>query len=308
MMLKKAAKNDISLYRKIAKLKSKISLLEKDRETTELHKKQKQQLSLLQQQIESATGESAVLLSLIDLEKKSSNLIKKKKEAYRLQYRDYIRGAKIGNIYEQITSRLGKEYHDVCVTDVTPMGVAISHRNGATLLGYRQMPKAWQEELMYSAIEMEEATKADQENQSIAIREITRRALENTKAQKKHTRINEIAALKRQIAVISMNHLAAGLEMDLAKNKMSTHQSLRESKVLASSSYSYNCYNRATDTYSSARYTPRYRVSYIGSKSVPGSLQTWENRILRSERTVASYALKLQHLKTRLSELVASEY
>lgn len=255
----------------------------------------------LKKQVASAHKEVTILQQLIKNEKESIKLIMEGKEAYRMQYREYVRTEAIGKKFKTITTRIGKKYHDVCITEVDPVGVSISHRDGAKRLGFREMPKDWQQKLIYSAAECAEAAAAEQKQQIVQNKKNIRRNVEREKVNKTESARRKVNELLRQIASVNRKHSAANLEARLARNKVSYQQSLRMSRAYSSSSYGYRYYNSSTGSYYSTGYRPRYRISSIGSKSVPGSLETWEQRAVRYERATAKYAVQLTNLNARLA-------
>ncbi|MBK1829446.1 hypothetical protein JIN77_01810 [Verrucomicrobiaceae bacterium R5-34] len=301
---------DTSMLDQNSRLKSQVAKLEVrlEKRSREIlaashNREQARRVEELKNQSISALKEAETLRALIAGEKEAIKLIAKAKEAHRLEYRDYVRGEAIGKSYEKITTRLGKDYHDVRVTDVTPLGVSITHRTGAVMLGFRQIPVAWQRGLMFTAAEMAEAAKAEQKRQTMARNQIDRRVRANTKTMKSQELMREKASLRRQIASLNIKLTAANFEASLARNKLSAQESLRNSRTYSSSSSSYYYYNTSTGAYYSTGYRPRYRSRWIGSKSVPGSLETWDQRAAKFERAAAQYTAKLTELTARLKAI-----
>lgn len=265
------------------------------------HREQAKLRLELEKQAKAACMEADILRQLIKCEKKSIEIIFKGKEAHRLKYRDHTRAAAIGKTYDKISTRLGKEYHNVHITGVSPLGVSISHSNGASCLGFKDMPAAWSRELMYRAAEVVKAMADEKTRESEARLAITKRSKELRKVMKNTDLRNQIALLRRQIAVIGMKYSSASTEASLARSKLNYNQSLRLSKKYASSSY--RRYDTRTGNYKHTHYRPRYRITHNGNTSVPSSLETWQQRASRYERAAAVYAVQLASLRSNLSSL-----
>lgn len=291
----------------INNLEIRIEVLKRQRAIASKNRKQVKLCRDLEKQRETAQAEAGILRQLIQSERESMELITQGKATHRLRYREFVRAAAIGESYDKITTRLGKEYHDVRISNVTDLGVSISHRNGASCFGFREMPVAWQKRLMYSAIECAEATAAEQKRQTASIHRRERRAAESSRAIKSEATNREIADLRRQIASLSMKSSSAGLEASLARNRVTYQHSLGLSQAYSRSSYCYRAYNTSTHSYRTSSYRPRYRIGLNASKSVPGSLETWEQRALRYQRMSGAYAARLASLRARLASLVARD-
>ncbi|MCP5535297.1 MAG: hypothetical protein H7A51_03570 [Akkermansiaceae bacterium] len=291
------------LNSRITKLETQIGVISRKHEAAARNLQQAAIAKELQQQAANAAKEADILREILKAGQSTAKLITEAKEAHRLQYREAVRSEAIGKTYDTITSRMGKDYYDVRVTDVTPMGVSISHRTGATRLGYRQMPMDWQKKLMFSAVEMAEAASVERKRQAVARTKIDLRVQEKYRAEKSESRTREIATLRSQIAVTTAKLAAAQLEAGLARNKVTYQESLRRSRTYSSSSYSYRYYNTSLGSYYVRSYRPRYRITTIGSKSVPGSLETWEQRAVRFERATVAYTAELASLRSRLASL-----
>ena len=252
---------------------------------SERNRQQAKLVTELEKQIDSARKERDIIRRLITSENESMELLVKGREDHRLRYREQARMNAVGRTHPKITTRLGKEYLDVRVKSVTPLGVSISHSSGATRLGYRDMPLEWQKGLMYTAVEVAQATAEEQK------RQIATRA--------RSTRLEKDANKVRQIASLNMKYSTACLEANLARNKVSYNTSLRQSRRYSTSSY--RNYNTSTGTYYRSSYRPRYRITLNPSRSVPGSLETWEQRAVRYERAKVRYGAQLASLRSRLA-------
>jgi len=296
------AEND-ELLRRINKLEVSIEKIVKRQAVAQKNREHLGHWNELEKQVISAHKEVTILQQLTRNEQEAIKLITEGKEAYRIQYREHVRTGAIGKKFETITTRIGKKYHEVCITEVDPVGVSISHRDGAKRLGFREMPKDWQQKLIYSAAECAEAVAAEQKQQIVQNKRNERYDVELGKVRKTESARRKFSELLRQIASVNRKHSTAKLEASLARNKVSYQQSLRMRRTYSSSSYRYRYYNSSTGSYYSTGYRPRYRVTSIGSKSVPGSLETWEQRAVRYERATAIYAAKLASLRSRLASV-----
>lgn len=266
---------------------------------SERNRQQAKLVTELEKQIDSARKERDIIRRLITSENESMELLVKGREDHRLRYREQARMNAVGRTHPKITTRLGKEYLDVRVKSVTPLGVSISHSSGATRLGYRDMPLEWQKGLMYTAVEVAQATAEEQKRQIATRARSTRLEKDANKVRQTETKRNEIANLRRQIASLNMKYSTACLEANLARNKVSYNTSLRQSRRYSTSSY--RNYNTSTGTYYRSSYRPRYRITLNPSRSVPGSLETWEQRAVRYERAKVRYGAQLASLRSRLA-------
>lgn len=291
------------------KLQSKINHLEikfeeqkRGSKKTIKHREQSELLSEMERQIASANEEIGILKKLVASQRDAIKLIAKGKENYRAQYRDHIRAEALGKTYDSITTRLGKTYKDVRITDVSPIGVSFSHRHGAIRLNYPEMPRDWQTGLMYSAAECAKARLAEAKRQAVARNVVAKRVQKIRRVQETESSTRKITDLRRKIAVVSMRLASARTEVSLAQNKVSYQRSLHQRRSFASSSYRH--YKTSTGTYRSAYYRPQYRITLNGAKhSVPGSLETWGQRAVRYERASARYAAQLANLRSSLIAL-----
>lgn len=156
---------------------------------------------------------------------------------------------------------------------------------------------------MFTAQEVAEAVLEDRRQQTANRKKWEERESAARKRRKSESKMSGIASLRRQIATLSIKHSSSKIEAQLARNKVTYQESLRRSRTYARSSYSYRHYNSSTGRYYTSSYRPRYRIISTGSKSVPGSLETWEQRAIRYERATAGYAAKLANLRSRLASI-----
>ena len=293
------AAND-HLRAQINRLEIRIDAQKRLNEKAAKHREQVKLVDDLEKQIASANEEISILNKLIVSKESAIKLLSEGKETHRLKYREHVRAEAHGETCDVITTRLGKKYEDVRITKVSPLGISISHRHGAARLGYNEMPEEWRKRLMYSAVEMAQAKLAEEKRQIAARKAIAKRVQKIRKVEKNASIERKIVNLRRQIASVSMKLSTARVEARLARNKVSYQRSLRLSRSYSRPSYRY--YNTRTGTYYRTYYRPRYRITLNGSKSVPGSLETWEQRAARYERASSRYAAQLQNLR---SELIA---
>lgn len=292
-------RNDV-LRGKINQLEVQQEIERRRQATSAKHREQVKYLEELEGQVAKAREEADVLRQLIRSQRESIKLITQGLETHRLQYREHIRAAAVGETYDKIVTPLGKEYSDVCIKSVGPTGVSISHSTGASRLGYREMPEQWRERLRFTALEIAQATEAEQKRLA-SVRAIqAKRGKELDEIKKDASRRQLIASLHRQVASVSARLATARLEASLAHNKVSYNQSLRRTRTYARSSYRY--YNTSTGAYYRNYYRPRYRITVNNtSKSVPGSLETWKQRAARYERASTRLASELAGLRSRLA-------
>ncbi|NWK56921.1 hypothetical protein HW115_14955 [Verrucomicrobiaceae bacterium N1E253] len=269
----------------------------------ETHREQGEELQDLKAQLTAAGAEAKLLVQMIEDEKETITFLQKEKDAYRLQYREHARAAAVGKTYPLLSTRLGKKYTGVRILEVNQLGVAISHDHGAARLGYRDMPDDWRQNFMFTAREVAKAKLEDQRRVAQQSRKMEERNRVIRNWQKNQSKMSEIASLRTKIASVSMQLSSSRTEARIARNKVRYQENLRLSRTYARSSYSYRRYNDSTGGYYTSSYRPRYRITSSGSKSVPGSLETWEQRAVRYERMVASYEAKLVNLRARLSSL-----
>jgi len=292
------SEND-ALRRQINHLEIQLAVQERKQKVAEKNRQDAERVKELIRQTEAALEEMDVIRRLIKDDKAAIVLIKEGKETHRLRYRDHIRALAVGKTYDSITTPLGKTYSDVRIKEVTPLGVTISHSHGVCRLGFQKMPREWRKTLMFTAVEVARATAAEQQRQTAMKNRIDQREKKIGKVRQSLAKQRKISSLRRQIAALRIKYSTASLEASLARNKVSYQRSLRLARRYARSSYRY--YDTTTGRYYRSRYRPRYRVTFNGSKSVPGSLETWEQRAVRYERAKAKYAAQLINLRSRLS-------
>ncbi|BDS05796.1 hypothetical protein NT6N_08360 [Oceaniferula spumae] len=292
-----------ALRRRINNLEVRIHSREQKQKLAEANRKQAALVVELKSQLESATTEIGILQNLIKTNNESIELISKGKETHRLRYRDHIRATAPGATFDSITNRLGKEYKDVRIVDVSPLGISISHSTGASRLDFREMPEDWRKKYMFTANEVAAAVAIEQKREARTRQEIARRERETQKIRQNDARRHEIDNLRSQIASLAMKYSSAKLEASLAQNKVTAQANLNRSRAFARSNYGYRSYNSRTGTYQSGYYRPRYRITVNARQSVPGSLETWEGRSVRYQRAATRYASQLASLRSRLASL-----
>jgi len=294
-----------SLRRQINNMEVRMAAQATQQQTAEDNNKELELLVDMKKQLSSANDEIKILHSLIKKAQESIQIISKGRETHRLLYRDHVRASASGEQYESIQNILGKEYKNVRINEVTPLGVSISHSTGASRLDFREMPAEWRVKFMFTANEVAEATAKEDRRLSKTRQELARREKASQKVRQTESRRREIASIRSKIASLSIKYSSANLEASLARNKVATQNSLKLSRSFARSNYGYRSYNSSTGTYSSY-YRPRYRITVNARQSVPGSLETWEQRAVRYQRAAASYSAQLANLKSRLAVLVPS--
>ena len=196
-------KND-RLQGEINNLEIRVAAHTRKATESEGNRQQVKLVTELEKQIDSARKERDIISRLITSENESMELLAKGREAHRLRYREQARMNAVGQTYPKITTRLDKEYLDVRVNSVTPLGISISHSSGTTRLGYREMPLEWQKSLMYTAVEMAQATAEEQKRQIATRARSSRLQKVANKDKQSQAKRNEIATLHRQIASLSM--------------------------------------------------------------------------------------------------------
>ncbi|MFK7909269.1 MAG: hypothetical protein AB8F34_01565 [Akkermansiaceae bacterium] len=295
-------------------LQSKISRLEirieGQKRASQLAAKNREQATLLsdiQEQIGSANEEIKILDKLISSKQTAITLIEQGKKSHSSKYRDHVRAEALGKTFDSVVSRLGKEYEGVRIMDISEVGVTIGHRHGVARLDYSEMPKKWKTDLMFSAAEVAKAKLAERKHESDLRKAIAAKLAKNRKKEKDASSANEIEKLRRQIATVSMRLASAQTEASLANNKLSYQRSLSQTRRYARSSY--RRYNYSTGSYSTGYYRPRYRITLnTANKSVPGSLETWEQRATRYQRVAARYSAQLSVLQSRLQAVDPTYY
>lgn len=260
-------------------------------------------LASMKEQLGVAHAETEILRSLVKENKEAIELLTRGREQHRLRYRDHVRASAAGETYGKITTRLGEEFTDVKINEVTPLGVSITHSTGASRLGFREMPDAWRKKFMFTASEVAAAVAEEQKSQRRTRTEIARREHVSRKIRQGHAQQKKIAVLRSRIASLAMKHASASLEARLAQSKVATRNSLRRSRPYARSNYRYRYYNSRTGTYYTRYYRPRYRITVNTRKSVPGSLETWEARAMRYQRAATRYAAQLAALRAQLAAI-----
>ncbi len=290
------------LQSEINRLEITVHKLKRKNALADEHLKQAKLLTELDGQMKSANEETVILEKLISSKRNAIAVITEGKKRHREKYRDHVRAETLGTTYETVTTPLGKVYKDARITAITPIGVSISHRDGVARLEYGEMPREWQKRLMYTASEFTLAKRDEAKYQRQARIAIDRQVSKGNKGTNSVDPEKEIANLQRKIAVVDMKLTSARTEASLANNKVVDHRALKGTSTYSGSSYRY--YNYGNGTYYYSSYRPRYRTTYIGSRSVPGSLETWEQRASRFERLSAQYEVQLKSLRLKLNSLL----
>jgi len=261
----------------------------------------------LQKELADARSETRMIEKLILDEQEVIVQMSVAKDNHRLLYRDHVRAKAVGESYDEISTPLGKVYTNVRIREVTPLGVGISHSNGGARLGYRDMPDEWKKKFMFTAQEVASAKLHEQRRLLMRQKKWAKLDLKAHELRRSKSRLREVAELRGEIASVRMKLSLAEMEASLARNKVSSYESFRASRSYARSSYSYRSYNSYTGGYDYSNYRPRYRIRLVGSKSVPGSLETWEQRAIRFERASTVYSVKLANLQSRLLVIEPNE-
>lgn len=291
-----------NLRRKINKVEIDIVARDRQEEKTKQNQEKVKLLTDLNKQLSTAREEINILESVIKEAEGSIQLIIKGKETHLAKYRESVRANAVGETYDEITTLREKKYLKVSINEVTSLGVAISHKYGAALLDFKEMPIEWRKKFMYTAGEVAQATLEEEKRFSRADREMARRHKEAAKIRRAKVHRDEIAKLHRSIATMSLKYSSANLEASLARGKVASQSALARSKILSNSNYSYRRYNPSTGTYTTY-YRPRYRISVNARQSVPGRLETWEQRTRRYQRLANQYAIQLENMRARLKSL-----
>ncbi len=289
------------LHREINALEVRLLAYERQQIQSAEHLKAAKLRMELEQQLVSANKEIVILQNLINEAEESIKLITQSKQTYRLQYRDHVRMIAVGVTYDTITNTSGKVYENVRISEVTPLGVSISHKTGATRLNFGDMPVEWRGQFMFTANEVAEATVLEQKRLQKIGREMALQRKEMQKVSAAKSRVKEIARLRSQIASLELKYASAGIEARLAQSKIASQSALAQSRAFSRSAY--RRYDSSTGYYTSYSYKPRYRITAATKKSVPGSLETWEQRVIRYQRAAVRYSSKLSSLKSQLASL-----
>ena len=292
------AEND-TLCRKMDDLEMKLVVQERQDTQAEKNREAVTLREDLEKQLASANQEIPILQRLIKEAEESIQLITKGRETYRLQYRDHVRAVAVGETYDNITSTRGKTYKSVSIHEVSPLGISIAHEAGAMRLGFSEMPAEWRKKFMFTANEVAEATLVEQKRLQKIGREMARREKEIRKVNATKSRSAEISRLRSQIATLTVKETSAKLEASLAQSKVASQNALAQSRAFSQSSY--RRYNSSSGTFST--YRPRYRITSNAKQSVPGSLETWDQRAVRYQRTATRYGAQLVNLRSRLESL-----
>ena len=279
--------NNEALKNENAKLNAQLTLREQRLEQAEIQKlgtirniRQRQLVQELKNQAIAADKEIDTLSELIDCNQTSIHLVHTAFQSHKAACQNFVREIAIGTRYKTLTSRVGKTYRDVQITDITARGVSISHQAGASTLGFRKMPTEWQHRFMFSALELAEANKqpSTSRNSGAPIKLQTEEQLK----------------LRREIALLEIKLTAANLEAGLARQQLAAEK-CRSSGIDQSPSH-YTLYNISTEAYSSTKYQPLYR----NKQAAQNTLTKWQEKAIQNEQAADQYSAEITALSAKL--------
>ncbi|MGB0992054.1 MAG: hypothetical protein ACPG32_06250 [Akkermansiaceae bacterium] len=293
-----------SLQSRINALNVKLDSYKQQEKQRAHHAKQQASLDEMCVELDSADKEIGTLKNLISQHKASMELLTVAKKNHQQRYRAQVRLAAVGQKFDQVSTRVGKVYEGVKITNVSSLGVKISHKNGGALLGYSEMPDEWRIKYMFTALEVATARAEEDKRQRSYLRQVAKQSQRNRDRSQRAKKFSDISDLYRAISVARMRYSSASVEASLARSKAVAYQSARDSRSYTRS-YNYRTYrNYSTGSCSSVSYRPRYRIVLNRkSRTVPGSLETWDERAAKYSRIAARYKAQLHNLQMQLSKL-----
>ncbi|MCW1926436.1 hypothetical protein OKA05_28050 [Luteolibacter arcticus] len=197
---------------------------------------------------------------------------------YRAAFRKQARQAAAGEKMAQLEAVGGKVYREVTIRRVTPAGVEIVHSQGVSSLGPEDLAASWQERFQWDVEESMEALSrekaaADQHEKLVAT-QLQGRPVPakpepgiSPEKQAKQDADKKLAGLRRDVSEAKRRLDRAELEVSRIRNEAQTNR----------------------------------------GKSVPGSLETWAERISRLESGVEAFRSQYVDARGRLATVAPED-
>ena len=86
-------------------------------------------------------------------------------EAYKDEYREYVRNAAVGEKMAALISTSGRIYKDVEIREVNSVGMQIRHQNGLKRIPYEELPEIMRDRFQFDEEQKQELIRAEREMQ-----------------------------------------------------------------------------------------------------------------------------------------------
>jgi predicted nucleic acid-binding Zn-ribbon protein len=193
---------------------------------------------------------------------------------YRDKYREQARQAAIGEKVPDLTTRSGKTFQNGTITEVSALGMTVRHDVGLTRLRPEDLDSKWTERFQWSAEEQQPAAVAT------PAAPVATPPAKTTAADKTDTKTPP----KKETAADTKTDPAAAAEIaSVRKLVLELEDKLTEAE------------GKLADT--------RAQAANARSRSAPGSLQTWEDRINALAASVSKLDGKYQVARQNLARL-----
>ncbi|MBK1791078.1 hypothetical protein [Persicirhabdus sediminis] len=302
-----AAPSDLSqskykLEKQKLNLLSKISELEAEKLVAEKNEKDSQRYAEIEKEMQSLMDREAQAL---EVNTQASDQLISLLDAYANYQRSYIlqmRDEVVGETYDLLETASGREYTEVTIQRVSAYGVDIKHTNGTARLAHAEIPADLANRLSYSEEELEAVLKASQQRRAssasspvVAAKPRSNRPARSGRVvastEQKQKDASQRSALRVRLSQVQVKLTRVRDEIGVIEGKLNKLNTSTRSTT--SSSYSSNGY------YTTTRPTSRYK----GSRSVPGGLETWSQRLVRFKKAERILAMQEATLSAQLESL-----
>lgn len=196
--------------------------------------------------------------------------------AYRDRYRSQVRQKAIGEKIGDLITRSGKHFQNAEITDVSSAGMTIRHDGGMVRLAPSELDPKWAERFQWSSEELTPVSTLPQSVPAVVPPSMPAPAA------------NDVKAASTQAGGAKANKVSKEVLDGLRHDVRSLQQTTEGLRVQL---------DGARDQAGSGR-----------SRSVPGSIQTWDQRINELEKDLARTNGKLQLAKQKLAAVAPRDF
>ncbi len=264
----------ISLETEIADQANQIESLEDHVEKVrELWRKSQAPLAGQDEQVKSLEREVALQTStLAELEERKESLLTEVRDVeerfaeYRNGYLRQVRAAAIGEELGSLQTRSGKVFANATIREVNAAGMVVHHEQGLARLSPNDLDVSWNERFQWDAEEAEAQRRREQERMQAHLRSIQK------------VRERPVVEERPRRASRPAKPAAASREIEALRQEVITIRArMEEAETQAANA--------------------RTEAQFSRGRSVPGSLETWEQRANRLDATARR--LRTQYITVR---------